>query len=152
MSTTATEPAVEPFAGKDAGVACPNCGHPLFSGLAPGSNLVCRAEDGTGCQIAVDPAHLEGQTMSTMATRMEDVVPSPAVGPPNEAPPSTEGPGYEVNTPWEPPTSAPQVANVDPDAPAPVPAAKPAIVPPAAANAAAGTGDGSATAADKTQT
>lgn len=127
MSNTATEPA---FAGKDAGTTCPNCGRPLFSGLAEGNVLVCRDADGYGCQLAVDPAAPEGETMATMPTRMEDVVPSPEVGPPNENEPSTESDEQiraAANQAWEPPTSAPQAQNFNPDeavpaAPVPAPA------------------------------
>ncbi len=119
MSNAETE---APFAGKESTVTCPNCGRTLFSGLAEGNILVCRDAEGNGCQMAVDPDHVEGQTMASAPTRMEDVVPSPQVGPPNEAEDSTAPPDPDmlaaIEQPWEPPVSAPQAANVAEEAPA----------------------------------
>lgn len=133
--TTPAAPVEEPFAGKQTDEACPNCGGPLFSGLANGNILVCRDADGGGCQIAVDPGNPGGATLAPTAVDISKVQASPEVGPPNEAPDSTEGPGYAAaatEEAWEPPSSAPQAANasteevVQPVTPVP----SPTVVPP----------------------
>lgn len=101
------------FAGKDAKTTCPNCGSPLFSGLAEGNVLVCQNGEGEGCAMAVDPDHLEGESAIT-ARGVWDVEPEPEVGPPNNpetVPAPPPDPYLHADDPWRPPTSAPQAAN-----------------------------------------
>lgn len=132
-------------------MACPNCGSPLFSGLAPGNILVCRDAEGNGCQIAVDPANPEGETLAVRSTEVAQ--PSPEVGPPNEGGTEAVPPSPDVqeaiSEAWQPPTSAPQAMNADEEqTPAPAAPAAPSTTPPTPPSSAT-TGDG--TAQDKPQ-
>jgi hypothetical protein len=144
MSTV--EPVTEPFAGKQTDQTCPNCGSPLFSGLANGNILVCRDADGGGCQKATDPDNPDGATLAPSTVDISKVQASPEVGPANEAPDSTAGPGYGVaatEEAWEPPTSAPQAVNAaQEEAVQPVtPVPPPTVVPPVVGDKTKTTGD-----------